>query len=182
MQSAATLGSPRMVTEAETLDDENTGTPSSSAPHIHHISTIIDLSGHANGTSDSASLSPSLKESASSIWSRSSQKRSPGLTAVPMRHSLSMIPVVHPEKGPLAFNKFIMYENRTRIYVVASNTSDSRHRILRIDRTQQTELIVQEDDTLYSGKQMMAVLKMLEDGNKSYGGLGKPRVCFGIAG
>ena len=32
-------------------------------------------------------------------------------------------------------NKFIIYESRTRLYVVASNTSDSRHRIMKIDRT-----------------------------------------------
>ncbi|KAH9893933.1 SacI homology domain-containing protein [Cubamyces lactineus] len=82
----------------------------------------------------------------------------------------------------LAFNKFILYENRLRFYVVASNTSDSRHRIIKIDRTSQDELIVVEDEAVYSGKQMSAMLKMLEDGNKGCGGLGKARVFFGIAG
>ncbi|TDL16362.1 hypothetical protein BD410DRAFT_816753 [Rickenella mellea] len=93
-----------------------------------------------------------------------------------------MVPVQQPHKGPLALNKFILYENRTRLFIVASNTSDSRHRILKIDRTSQEELIVHEDDTVYSGKQMTGVLKMLEDGNKGSGGLGKPKVFFGIAG
>lgn len=84
---------------------------------------------------------------------------------------------------PLALNKFILYENRTRFYVVASNTSDSRHRIMKIDRTApQEELVVQEDEAVYTGKQMSGVLKMLEDGNRASGGLGKARVIFGIAG
>ncbi|OJA07738.1 hypothetical protein AZE42_08440 [Rhizopogon vesiculosus] len=80
-----------------------------------------------------------------------------------------------------AFNKFILYENKLRFYIVASNASDSRHRIIKVDRTLQSDLAVVEDDTDYSGKQMSNMLKMLEDGNKGSGGLGKPRVIFGIA-
>jgi hypothetical protein len=81
------------------------------------------------------------------------------------------------------FHKYVMYESRTRIYVVASNTAGSRHRIMKIDRsTAQEELSVTEDDTVYSAKEMGSMLKMLEDGNKNSGGLGKQRVFFGIAG
>jgi hypothetical protein len=82
----------------------------------------------------------------------------------------------------LACNKFILYENRSRFYVVASNTSDSLHRIIKIDRTSQDELVVIEDEAEYTGRQMTAMLKMLEDGNKASGGLGKPRVFFGLIG
>jgi hypothetical protein len=86
--------------------------------------------------------------------------------------------------GPtsLACNKFILYENRSRFYVVASNTSDSLHRIIKIDRTSQDELVVIEDEAVYTGRQMTAMLKMLEDGNKASGGLGKPKVFFGVIG
>jgi len=82
----------------------------------------------------------------------------------------------------MACNKFILYENRSRFYVVASNTSDSLHRIIKIDRTSQDELVVIEDEAVYTGRQMTAMLKMLEDGNKASGGLGKPKVFFGIIG
>ncbi|KAI0340121.1 hypothetical protein BDW22DRAFT_1379536 [Trametopsis cervina] len=82
----------------------------------------------------------------------------------------------------MSFNKFILYENRLRFYIVASNTSDSRHKIIKIDRTASTPPPVVEDDALYSGKQMSEMLKMLEDGNKGSGGLGKARVFFGVAG
>ncbi|KAH9027676.1 SacI homology domain-containing protein [Lactarius hengduanensis] len=82
----------------------------------------------------------------------------------------------------LACNKFILYENRSRFYVVASNASDSLHRIIKIDRTSQDELVVIEDEAVYTGRQMTAMLKMLEDGNKTSGGLGRPRVFFGLLG
>lgn len=80
------------------------------------------------------------------------------------------------------FNKFILYENRLRFYLIASNAADSRHRITKIDRTAQDELTVVEDEAEYSGKQMSAMLKMLDDGNKSSGGLGKAKMIFGVAG
>ena len=120
---------------------------------------------------------------APSIHSRSSRKAgaNAGQGSGP-RPSLSYIPPPQAQKGPLALNKFILYENRTKFFLVASNTSDSRHRIMKIDRTSQEELVVQEDDTIYTGKQMSGMLKMLEDGNKGSGGLGKARVIFGVAG
>ncbi|KAJ3758562.1 polyphosphoinositide phosphatase [Lentinula raphanica] len=80
---------------------------------------------------------------------------------------------------PSPLNKFILYENKLRFYIIASNASDSRHRIIKIDRSVQDELVVVEDDAEYSGKQMSAMLKMLDDGNKNSGGLGKAKVIFG---
>ncbi|KAI6118116.1 SacI homology domain-containing protein [Pisolithus sp. B1] len=81
-----------------------------------------------------------------------------------------------------AFNKFILYENKLRFYVIISNASDSRHRIVKIDRTSQNDLNVIEDETDYSGRQMSAMIKMLDDGNKTSGGIGKARIIFGVAG
>lgn len=98
------------------------------------------------------------------------KEKAPSLT---QKQSLSQSP---------AFNKFILYENRLRFYIIASNAADSRHRIIKVDRTVQDELTIVEDEAEYSGKQMSAMLKMLDDGNKASGGLGKARVFFGIAG
>jgi hypothetical protein len=81
-----------------------------------------------------------------------------------------------------AFSKFILYENRLRFFIIASNASDSRHRIIKIDRTSQEELNIVEDEVEYTGKQMSAMLKMLDEGNRASGGLGKVKVFFGIAG
>ncbi|KAI5993700.1 SacI homology domain-containing protein [Pisolithus orientalis] len=81
-----------------------------------------------------------------------------------------------------AFNKFILYENKLRFYIIISNASDSRHRIVKIDRTSQNDLNVIEDETDYSGRQMSAMIKMLDDGNRASGGIGKARIIFGVAG
>ncbi|KAF9006928.1 SacI homology domain-containing protein [Cyathus striatus] len=85
-------------------------------------------------------------------------------------------------RSSTAFNKFVLYENRLRFYIVASNTADSRHRLIKVQRTTLDELDVIEDEVEYSGKEMTRVLQMLDDGNKTVGGLGKPKVFFGIAG
>lgn len=141
-------------------------------------------SSSASPTVTTLSYPPSPKnEPAPSLNSRISRKAS--TTVTPNggpRPSLSYVPPPHDQKGPIALNKFILYETRTRFYLVASNTSDSRHRILKIDRTAQEELVIHEDDTIYTGKQMSGMLKMLEDGNKGSGGLGKARVIFGVTG
>jgi len=106
------------------------------------------------------------------INSNDSNLRIPPLTNISVAYS----------RQTTAFNKFILYENRLRFYIIASNAADSRHRILKVDRTTQDELVVVEDEAEYSGKQMSAMLKMLDDGNKASGGLGKAKVFFGIAG
>ncbi|KIJ30197.1 hypothetical protein M422DRAFT_784087 [Sphaerobolus stellatus SS14] len=142
------------------------------------------LSSSATPAIPATSPSPIPNEPAPSVISRRSRKRTgeynPGISSRP---SLSAIPdLMQHDKRYLILNKFVLYENRSRFYIVASNTSDSRHRMLKIDRTVQNELTITEDDAIYSGKQMSNVLKMLEDGNKSAGGLGKARVFFGIAG
>ncbi|KAK7035778.1 Polyphosphoinositide phosphatase [Favolaschia claudopus] len=128
--------------------------------------------------SSSGVLSPP-RELAPSIGSRASTGR---ISTPYANRSRPSLPMPYQKKTAPAFNKFILYENRLRFFIIASNTTDSRHRILKIDRTTQDELAVVEDDSEYSGKQMTAMLKMLDDGNKSSGGLGKARVFFGIAG
>jgi hypothetical protein len=86
------------------------------------------------------------------------------------------------DQHAFAYSKFMLYETRHRFYVVSSSSSDSRHRITKIDRTSQDELNIVEDEALYSGRQMTDNLRMLEEGNKALGGLGRARTFFGVAG
>ena len=81
-----------------------------------------------------------------------------------------------------AFNRFLLYENKTRFLIITSNASDSRHRIIKIDRTSQDSLDVIEDGTDYSGKQMSDLIEMWDNGNKASGGIGKPRAIYGVVG
>ncbi|KAG6879535.1 hypothetical protein C0992_001683 [Termitomyces sp. T32_za158] len=93
-----------------------------------------------------------------------------------------------PQSGPSifrsysTFTKFILYETRRNFYIIGSNAADSGHHIIRINRTTQDELDIIEDVVEYTGKEMSVVLKMLDDGNRASGGLGKARVVFGLAG
>ena len=147
-------------------------------------SSTLDSSGTVTPISQASiplpSASTPLIPDAASLRSKDTQSLSTTIAAAPSSYSKG--PHIRSDDPSLAFNKFILYENRLRFYIVASNTSDSRHRIIKIDRTSQDELTAVEDEAIYSGKQMSAMLKMLEDGNKHCGGLGKARVFFGVAG
>ncbi|KAH9834386.1 SacI homology domain-containing protein [Rhodofomes roseus] len=141
--------------------------------------TVTPVSQHSLSSVPGSSI-PDSREEVASSESRESKPQSfiAGASTTPP----SVYPSHHADDQALVFNKFILYENRLRFYIVASNTSDSRHKIIKIDRTSQDELEVVEDEAVYSGKQMSAMLKMLEDGNRGSGGLGRARVFFGIAG
>lgn len=139
--------------------------------------TVTPISQHSAVLPSEGAVS--THEYPASLQSKDAQSLSATLAAPP---TSSKAAPSRPDDHSLAFNKFILYENRLRFYVVASNTSDSRHRIIKIDRTSQDELTVVEDEAIYSGKQMSEMLKMLEDGNKGCGGLGRARVFFGVAG
>ena len=83
-----------------------------------------------------------------------------------------------------------MYETKTRLYIVASNQSDSRHRVLKIDRvpgaddgTPGGELSIVEDVAVYTDEQIKELLAMIDEGNKPSGGLVKSVPLFyGIVG
>ncbi|KAF8597664.1 hypothetical protein BDV93DRAFT_452471 [Ceratobasidium sp. AG-I] len=83
---------------------------------------------------------------------------------------------------PLILNKFVLYENKRKLYIVATGASDSRYRMLRIDRTSPDDLSVTEDEAVYTDRQIREILRMLEDGNKSAGGLNKVQEFHGIVG
>ncbi|CAG8525767.1 16366_t:CDS:10 [Cetraspora pellucida] len=82
----------------------------------------------------------------------------------------------------LVLNKFVLYETKTNYYIVGSNQSDNRFRILKIDRTTPTELNVIEDDVIYSKQEINDILTVLEEGNRISGGLKNIIAAYGIVG
>lgn len=66
-----------------------------------------------------------------------------------------------------------------RYYITAS--AGDNHRVLKIDRTD-VDLSVVEDGTEYDNEQLDLLLKMVDEGNKSQGGLTKVQDFFGIVG
>lgn len=96
--------------------------------------------------------------------------------------------VVHPI---CCTQKIKVYETRTRFYLVGSNSSQTRFRILKIDRTEPTEINVIDDKVEYNRREIRDLLHRIDVGNrpkslKSYekGSFGLTYRCtaYGILG
>lgn len=83
----------------------------------------------------------------------------------------------------LVLNKFTLYETKTRYYIVGSDQSDNRFRVLKIERAgDENDLNMTEDKVIYSKSEILELLSTIEDGNKSSGGLNKVLSAYGIVG
>lgn len=92
-------------------------------------------------------------------------------------HSVCALPPVTE-----VMQHLVLYETKSRFYVVGSNLSQSKFRMLKLDRTDCTGLSVAEDPTVYSKSELDAMLTMIDGGNKHNGGLTKCLTAFGIIG
>ena len=102
--------------------------------------------------------------------------------------STSTYDVVHPI---CCTQKIKLYETRTRFYLVGSNSSQTRFRILKIDRTEPTEINVIDDKVEYNRWEIRDLLNRIDVGNrpkslKAYekGSFGLTQRCtaYGILG
>ncbi|OZJ05306.1 hypothetical protein BZG36_01584 [Bifiguratus adelaidae] len=85
------------------------------------------------------------------------------------------------EKGTrLTLVKFTLYETKARFYIIGADQEERHFRVLKIDRTSQTELVVIEDEVIYSAGQIAELLEMIAYGNP--GGVRKVVTAFGIVG
>ncbi|PLN79124.1 polyphosphoinositide phosphatase Fig4 [Aspergillus taichungensis] len=76
------------------------------------------------------------------------------------------------DEGIQRMHRFSVHETATRFYVVGMDLSDTRFRILKIDRTSDGgDLSVSDDDIVYTKREMSQLLDAIDDGNKSTGGL-----------
>ncbi|ORY37329.1 hypothetical protein LY90DRAFT_511260 [Neocallimastix californiae] len=89
---------------------------------------------------------------------------------------------IKSESEALILNKFSLYETKTRFYILGTNQNEEKYRVLKIDRTVPEELIITDDDVIYSKQEIVQLLAMIEDGNKISGGLHKIARFFGIIG
>eukprot|EP00842_Homolaphlyctis_polyrhiza_P004997 jgi/Hompol1/5499/HPOL_000201-RA len=72
--------------------------------------------------------------------------------------------------------------NIQRLYLVGTDALERTFRIAKIDRTSTHEVSFVEDKVQYSKKEIEDLLGMIENGNKSTGGLRKVTACFGVFG
>lgn len=88
-----------------------------------------------------------------------------------------------PDDSISKMHKFSLYETSTRYYMVGMDMLDRRFRVLKIDRTSESDdLTVSEDDRVYTKKEMNQLLDAVDDGNKSSGGLKLRCSSWGLLG
>lgn len=88
----------------------------------------------------------------------------------------------HLNHKSIYLQKFRLYETRSNFYMIGQDKSGSVQRVLKINRLDPSELNIIEDSTTYSEVECHELLKRIDDGNKSTGGLKFVTVCYGIVG
>lgn len=80
-------------------------------------------------------------------------------------------------------NKFSLYETQTRYFIVGADISNSRYRVLKIDRTAPPkQLSIVEDEIIYTSREISTLLRTIDDGNRAVGGLKHKTTSWGLIG
>lgn len=78
--------------------------------------------------------------------------------------------------------KFKLYETRSKFYIIGRDKNSTRWRVLKIDRLECSELIIDEDPVTYTKDECSELLGRIHEGNRSTGGLMLVTKCYGIVG
>ncbi|KAM0946408.1 putative SAC domain, polyphosphoinositide phosphatase Fig4 [Dioscorea sansibarensis] len=78
--------------------------------------------------------------------------------------------------------KFRLYETRARFYLIGSDSEKRRFRVLKIDRSEPSELGVSEDPVVYSEQEVKSLRQRIAEGNRATGGLSFVTKVYGLAG
>ncbi|GFZ08158.1 phosphoinositide phosphatase family protein [Actinidia rufa] len=78
--------------------------------------------------------------------------------------------------------KFKLYETRSNFYMIGWDKNRHVWRVLKIDRSEPSDLNILEDSTTYSEIECSDLLRRIHEGNKSMGGLKFVTTCYGIVG
>ncbi|XP_074591509.1 phosphoinositide phosphatase SAC2-like [Curcuma longa] len=79
-------------------------------------------------------------------------------------------------------HKFRLYETRSKFYMIGRDKNRTFWRVLKIDRSEPSELNIHDDATTYSEGECNELLKRIDEGNRSTGGLKFVTNCYGIIG
>lgn len=88
--------------------------------------------------------------------------------------------VMHPIISSI--QKIALYETKSRLYIVASNNTQSKFRVLNIDRMEPRELVVIDDKVEYNRDEIRDLVNMIDTGNRGRGGAARVVSAFGIVG
>ncbi|WZY73698.1 hypothetical protein YC2023_005938 [Brassica napus] len=78
--------------------------------------------------------------------------------------------------------KFRLYETRSNFYMIGRDKNRTFWKVLKLDRTEQTELNFHQDSTPYTESECFETLRRIHEGNRSAGGLKFVTTCYGIIG
>ncbi|PSS15428.1 Phosphoinositide phosphatase [Actinidia chinensis var. chinensis] len=87
-----------------------------------------------------------------------------------------------PHTGHTYMQKFRLYETRSKFYMIGRDKSRTYWRVLKIDRSEPSELNIREDSTTYTESECCDLLRRIHEGNRSTGGLKFVTTCYGIVG
>ena len=83
----------------------------------------------------------------------------------------------------VCLTSYRIYETAIRYYIVGATQDEQRYAILKVDRTvDEAAFQIEEDETLYSKKQINELLAAIDDGNRACGGLRRLVSACGIIG
>uniref|UniRef100_A0A3Q2NN34 FIG4 phosphoinositide 5-phosphatase n=1 Tax=Fundulus heteroclitus TaxID=8078 RepID=A0A3Q2NN34_FUNHE len=84
--------------------------------------------------------------------------------------------------------RMVLYETRARLFLVGSNHAETKHRVLKIDRTEPKDLVIIDDKHVYNQHEVRELLGRLDLGNrtkmgqKGSSGLSRAVLAYGIVG
>ncbi|XP_059046307.1 polyphosphoinositide phosphatase [Achroia grisella] len=83
-----------------------------------------------------------------------------------------------------SIQRIALYETKARFYLIGSNNTQTRFRVLKIDRTESRELTLVDDKVEYNKQEIHQLLNMIGFGNRpgKLGGFNKLVSAFGIVG
>ncbi|KAB0799167.1 hypothetical protein PPYR_07047 [Photinus pyralis] len=82
-----------------------------------------------------------------------------------------------------SIQKIALYETKARFYLVGSNNTETRFRVLKIDRMEPRDLIITDDKVEYSRDEIIGLLNTIDAGNRQRSNLAKNNIsAFGIMG
>lgn len=91
-------------------------------------------------------------------------------------------PKLDSDPNSCSLEKFRLYETRQRFYLIGSDKSKKYWRVLKIDRSEPSELNISEDPVAYTQQECNDLLQRIADGNRATGGLSFVTKAFGIVG
>ncbi|CAH0560773.1 unnamed protein product [Brassicogethes aeneus] len=81
--------------------------------------------------------------------------------------------------------KMALYETKSKYYLVGSNNTQTRFRVIKIDRMEPKDLILYDDKVEYTAEEIKDLVNMIDSGNRNKSmnsGLSKVISAFGIVG